>query len=290
MSNVVYMDAHFERNKNLKASAITLIICGGLMLLFIVKEWALPQIPPPIADEGFEVNLGTSETGLGNEQPLISGEPAPTLAAAVAASQPASSAEEKEQPTNDNEASPIATSATSKPIKKPEKENPTPVKKPATIPTPPAPKPKAQMHTLPGGNGTGGNNSNDSYNKTLNQGIAGGKGDQGNINGNPNSDSYKGNSPSGHGSGVTIRSGLNGRKILPFPAFTDDFNENAKVAVDITVDVNGNVTAQSLNLTGTTTTNQNIRSIALRKAKELKLNKGTEEQTGTIVFNFKVTN
>ncbi|MFW1568030.1 hypothetical protein ACEV9J_24020, partial [Vibrio parahaemolyticus] len=105
--------------------------------------------------------------------------------------------------------------------------------------------------TKPGG--AGGNNA-DSYNKSNNQGIAGGKGDQGNPNGNPNSDSYTGNAASGNsGNGVTIRNGLDGRRITKLPSFEDDFNENAKVAVDITVDGSGAVTAATINPRGTTT-------------------------------------
>ena len=67
--------------------------------------------------------------------------------------------------------------------------------------------------------------------------------------------------------------------------FEDDFNENAKVAVDITVDKTGNVTMAVVNQRGTTTTNQNVRNIALRKARSLKLNSGnTDDQTGTLVY------
>ncbi|MBL0884361.1 MAG: energy transducer TonB, partial [Chitinophagaceae bacterium] len=120
------------------------------------------------------------------------------------------------------------------------------------------------------------------------------KGDQGNPNGNPNSYSYKGNAASGNGGaggtgGVSIRSGLTGRSFRNIPSFEDDFNENAKVAVDVTVDKSGNVTMAVVNPRGTTTTNQNIRNIALRKARSLKMNAGNaDEQTGTLVFDFKL--
>ena len=60
--------------------------------------------------------------------------------------------------------------------------------------------------------------------------------------------------------------------MFAYPSFEDDFNENAKVAVDITVDASGRVTSATVNLSGTTTTNANIRSIATRKARQLKLN------------------
>jgi len=60
------------------------------------------------------------------------------------------------------------------------------------------------------------------------------------------------------------------------------------VAVDIRVDKNGSVIAAVVNPRGTTTTNGTIRSIATRKAMQLKLNAGEDEQTGTILFDFKL--
>ena len=58
---------------------------------------------------------------------------------------------------------------------------------PAPIPA----KPKALMGKYAGGNGTGGNNQ-DSYNAVKDQGIAGGKGDQGVTNGSIDSKAYTG--------------------------------------------------------------------------------------------------
>ncbi|MDQ6813709.1 MAG: hypothetical protein M3040_08235, partial [Bacteroidota bacterium] len=157
---------------------------------------------------------------------------------------------------------------------------------PIANPTPAPPQPKA-IYKGGTSNGAGGNGA-DSYNGVRNQGIAGGRGDQGSPNGNPNSDSYKGNAASGN-SGVKIRSGLSGRRFTRLPSFEDDFNENAKVAVDIKVDKNGTVVSALVNPRGTTTTNGTIRSIATRKAMQLKLNTGDEdEQTGTILFDFKL--
>ena len=82
---------------------------------------------------------------------------------------------------------------------------------------------------------------------------------------------------------------MDGRRITKLPSFEDEFNEPAKVAIDITVDQSGNVIAASVNPKGTTTTNQSIRNIALKKARTIKLNQGSEsEQVGTLVFNFKL--
>jgi len=236
---------------------------------------------------------------MGDVAPLIPGEPSATedtkSTPPPSAQQPTDQPKIKADEYADGDAPPV-NDAKTKPVTKPVVKPPLVAKKVnptvAPSPTPAPPKPKAVFKG--GTSTTTSGNRADSYNGVKDQGIAGGKGDQGNPNGNPNSDSYKGNAASGNGgaggnSGVSIRSGLDGRRITQLPSFEDDFNENAKVAVDITVDKAGNVTMAVVNQRGTTTTNQNIRNIALRKARGLKLNSGSEEsQTGTLVFNFKL--
>ncbi|WP_026769864.1 hypothetical protein [Asinibacterium sp. OR53] len=292
------MEISFEREKNIKASAITLAICFLLFLLFFFLQWTLPQIPQPSFGEGIEVNLGNSETGSGSVAPQIPGEPsanqeehsAPPKSVQAPSNQPDISADE-----NADADAPVVNKPLHKPIPKAEIRPEAPLKRTTATATHTAtapPKPKAVFKG--GTSTTSSGNRADSYNGVRDQGIAGGHGDQANPNGNPNSDSYTGNASSGHGGsggtgGVSIRSGLDGRRITRLPSFEDDFNENAKVAVDITVDRNGNVIQAVVNIKGTTTYNQNIRSIALRKARMLKLNAGnTDEQTGTLVFSFKL--
>jgi hypothetical protein len=276
------MTLGFEKEKNIKAGLITALICLLLFFIFFFLNWELPQIPTPSFGEGIEVNLGNSETGFGTEAPQVPGEAA--------------------KETDNTKSTPPAQVETTKPIQTDANETDEaaavatkPVKKQNTI-TPPVqapPKPKA---VFGGGSSTttSGNNA-DSYNGKTDQGIAGGKGDQGKPNGNPNSDSYTGNGgngtggPAGAGGGVSIRSGLDGRRIAKLPSFEDDFNENAKVAVDIVVNDNGQVIGATVNPRGTTTTNASIRNIAIKKAKMLRLNAGTDpEQKGTIVFSFKI--
>lgn len=294
----------FNQQKNLKAGVYTALLLGSLLALCFIISWAPPVAPPVQEEEGMEVNLGDGETGIGDMQPLLPGDP--TLEAEAIQTPPAqpikSSAVEKEVETNDNdkEAPPA--------VVNPPKENPKPKAelKPAPVvpkPTPkqkdeakpveapPAPKPKA-IYKSPNANanGTGGNNA-DSYQASKGQGIAGGTGDQGQLNGNPNSDSYTGNSGSGGGSGLTISRGLQGRKITRFPSFEDDFSENAKVAVDIKVDLNGNVISATIQPRGTTTGNASMKAIALRKARQLRFNtdeEGAAEQLGTIGFSFRI--
>jgi hypothetical protein len=161
------------------------------------------------------------------------------------------------------------------------------VKQPETNPEPVKPKPKAVFHGTEG-NGNGGNDA-DNFKPGGNEGIAGGKGDQGKPGGNPDSKNYNGNGGTGH-SGVMIKNGLQGRHITGYPSFTDDFNENAKVAIDIHVDGAGNVTSADFELRGSTTSESSMIQIALRKAKQVKFNNAGDESVGTIIFNFKVHN
>jgi hypothetical protein len=295
--------SEFERQKNAKAGTITGIICGALIFLSFIISWAPPaQIPVP-EDEGIEVNLGNSETGLGDVQPLIPDPPAAEKdevntppKTQIIASEPI-----KEVETNDNdkEAPEVTIPKPLKPEPKakkvPEKES-APVKpvnpKPQVVDNPkPAPQKPKVLYKGGDGSGTGGNNA-DTWNNSKNQGIAGGKGDQGKANGNPDSDSYKGNGGRGNGS-IAISRGLQGRTFRSLPSFEDEFNENAKVAVDIKVDKNGNVLSATYQPRGSTTSDAGMREIAIRKAKQLKLNTvsaGADEQLGTIIFNFKLKN
>jgi outer membrane biosynthesis protein TonB len=286
-------EANFERDKNLKAFGITVLIVAAIGLLFFLISWTVPVIPPPPVDEGVEVNLGNSDQGTGNIAPEIPGPPSSdeTKSNPPPASHSTEEPEQnKEVAANDEAEAPVIHTSPKSVIKPRHIITPEPAKKtkpqPTINPTPTPPRPKA---VYKGGttSGAGGNNA-DSYNGVRNQGIAGGSGDQGSPNGNPNSDSYTGNGGSGN-SGVAISSGLDGRRFTHYPSFQDNFNQNAKVAVDITVDQSGNVVAANINPHGTTTTNENIRGIAITKAKQLKLNAGSQsEQTGTIIFTFKL--
>lgn len=298
--------ASFEQQKNTKAFMYTLLVCAGVAALFFMVSWAPPVSPEQKEEEGMEVNLGSSETGLGEIQPLLPGDPGEqqnVINPPIPNVAPETSTE-KEVETNDDdkEAPPaVAKKPVEKPKLKPEiKLNPVTVSKPAVkieskpIEVPPIQKPKVLFK----GQGSGGNgqgNNSDSYQASSGQGIAGGRGDQGKPNGNPNADSYTGNGGSGNGTGagVSISRGLQGRKINRYPSFEDDFNENAKVAVDIKVDGNGNVTSASFQPRGSTTTNANIKGIALAKARQLKFSTdadGIEDQMGTVVFNFRIKN
>lgn len=279
-------EQQFETNKNIKAAGFTVAVTVSVFLIFFLLSWTLPQLPPEPVNEGVEVNLGNSDLGMGTEAPLIPGEPSeakqtvsdpPPTATQTAETQP------EVLPNNDEKATPVNTSP------KPEKKTPKAItntvaktKKPKVVATtkPVPPKPKA---VYSGGKkpGNGGNNP-DSYNKSNNQGVAEGKGDQGKPNGNPNSDSYTGEGGRGTG-GINITNGLAGRRPMGNYHFEDSYKYGGVVSVNVTVDENGKVIAASLALASPF---DDINQIALRRARQVTFSKGTETQTGTIKIKF----
>jgi hypothetical protein len=287
----------FESRKNLKATGYTAVLCTLLLIVLLYASWTLPVEAPPPVEEGIEVNLGNSDKGLGTDQPYLPGEPAaqdkqkysPPKQAVV------EKAPVKEVETDDKnkEDAPVIKkavvtkpNATKLPDKDVTKKIFKPVKQPETLPEKPAPpKPKALFHGV-NGTGTGGNAADD-FKPGGNQGVAGGRGDQGAPGGDPNSNNYTGG---GHGNGIAISRGLAGRRIIHAPSFTGDFNENAKVAVEVHVDENGNVTSAEYDMRGSTTSASNYIAEAREKARLVKFNSGTGESVGTIIFNFKVHN
>lgn len=285
MYKTAVMDIQFERNKNLKALAITIIVCVAIFFIFFYIRWGMPVIEKPLFAEGIEVNIGNSDVGSGNVQPLVPGEPAPETNPQDNSTPPPSqpnttpaASENTENPEPD--AVPTTTSTPNKTATN--NTSTTKNNKPTTTTTIPTPKPKVVMPKYSGGNGTGGNNASD-YNDSRNQGDdISGNGDKGKPWGSIDGKAYD-------GPGGTKIYGLGRRKITSFPTFTDDFDENAKVAVDIIVDKSGRVTFTRVNPVGTSTTNKKTRAVAERRARDIKFEPSNEEQRGTIILDMRVT-
>lgn len=287
-----YINHSFEQEKNRKAGAFTLLTLAAIATLLLIISWKTSPLPEPLLDEGIEVNLGNSDFGLGDEPPMVPGDPAPEVGERVAAtpktSPPAPEPITSEDESNDPNAvvlprKPAVTTTKPKPATNQTVNTPKPSPEP---PAPAPPKPKATMGSYSGGQGTGGN-SQDAFNNVRNQGVAGSQGDQGKPNGNINSDNYDGNGGTGK-SGVAISKGLSGRRIIVLPSFEDDFNENAKIAMNLRVDENGKVTSAEYTASGSTSSNGKLKEIARRKAMQLKFNAGDGESIGTVVFNFRL--
>ncbi|WP_207512748.1 hypothetical protein [Longitalea luteola] len=288
----------FESKKNIQAGSYTALVVGLMLVIFIFVKWGMPPLPQPPMEEGIEVNLGNSDMGMGNDQPFEPGSPAPAQQQSVyvppTRAEPAKEdVKDIETDDKDVDAPEIKKPPVAKPeaTKVPEKEvvkskpvnNPQPVETPA----PPVRKPKATMGAV-NGTGTGGNEAS-TYKRGGSEGIAGGTGDQGRPGGNPDSKNYTGG---GRGnSGIAIKSGLSGRMFTRVYSYTDDFNENATVAVDIKVDQAGNVISASYQPRGSTTSESFFKEKAIDIVRRSKLNanpNGPEAQTGTVLVKFKV--
>jgi hypothetical protein len=289
MSNTIYMTDLFERQKKVKASAITAGVAGLLLLLAIMIKWSLPTAPPPVAEEVIEINLGSGDEGFGSDQPQLPGDPAPAQQVAYTPPQPVQSPsaveDAKDVETDDRPSdAPVITKPTNPKPNATRIDNENKVVKTAPAKTEPVaaapapPKPKAVLGRTVGGTGNGGNGA-ETYQKGGNEGIAGGTGDQGRPGGSPTGRDYSG-TPKNFGVKV-----LN----IPSQSFEDDFNENAKIAMDITTDANGKVISASYQPRGSTTNNRNLIDIARRRAYELKnIGTGDGPAKGTVIFNFKV--
>lgn len=289
--NAAALHNPFEAEKNKKAMLYTAIVCGLFLIIAIFYTWPLQVPPVATMQDLIDVNLGNEEEGYGDVQPLVPGDPAPdnqSVQSAVAAVRPS---ETPSQPIaadegNDETAAPVVKAekpkATAKVENKVTAEKPAKNINPSPVVNPNPAPPKSKVPVYKGGTGTGGNGANED-NGYRNQGYKpGGTGDAGSPDGKP--DAY-GNSPGGK-SGVSVIRGLSGRRPISFPSMTDNFNENAKVYVDIKVDASGKVTSASI-AKGTTTSNASLRNIAVEKARQLKFPASDNSiENGTILFNF----
>jgi hypothetical protein len=286
MTNYILLSADFERQKKIRASAITLGVAGALVLLFILIKWPLPTSAPPQFEELIEVNLGSGDFGSGTDQPMLPGTPAPAQQVAYTPPQPIQSnvSESKDIDTDDrvsNTAPEIKRPSIAKPnATKIDNDNKTakPVANTQPVVAQTPPRPRAVMGTTMGGTGNGGNGA-DTYKPGTGEGIAGGQGDQGRVGGSPTGTNYSG-APRNFGVKV-----LN----IPAQSFEDDFNENAKIAMDITTDASGKVVSATYQPRGSTTSNRQMIDIARRRAFELKnISAGEGPAKGTVIFSFQV--
>jgi outer membrane biosynthesis protein TonB len=286
------MHHSFEAEKNRKALTYTTVICAIFLMIAIFYTWPMQVPPVPTMQDLIDVNLGNEQEGMGDVQPLVKGDRAPDnqsvashQSAHKATALPSQNIPVDEEVKPDETVAPVVKTEKKKEnvpiINKESNEkaskniNPSPV----VNPNPAPPKPKVPLYK--GGAGNGGNGATED-NGYRNQGYKPGNGDAGSPDGKP--DAY-GSSPGGR-SGVSVVRGLSGRRPIHFPNMQDDFNENAKVYVDIKVDASGKVTSAGI-AKGTTTSNATLRNIAIEKAKQLKFPPGQSDiESGTILFDF----
>lgn len=128
------------------------------------------------------------------------------------------------------------------------------------------------------GNGTSTNNS---------QGKTFSSGNQGKINGSPDSDNY-----SGSGLGTKGYSfDLEGRSSISIPKPKYNLQESGKVVVEVTVDRNGKVTSARTGMPGSTTANITLLEAAKKAALKAVFNsdsKAPAYQRGSITYHFQL--
>jgi len=250
-----------ERKSRITAIAGT-ILFHALMLLSLLLLALRTPLPLP-GEEGVEVNLGYSDEGMGEKQPII-----PAQAPQATPPAPQAKAEDKLVTSTTEEEPSIEK-------KKTEKKSPSPV----TKPVPEKPKePTVNKKALYPGKSS----------KTAdggNQGITGKPGDQGKPDGTPGSPNYDGNG--GKGNGISYDLGGRGARSLPKPTYNSP--EQGKIVVSIKVDRDGNVTYASAGAKGTTISEINLRNQAESAARKTKFASdpdAPEEQRGTITYLF----
>src|SRR5690606_21006489 len=148
------------------------------------------------------------------------------------------------------------------------------------------PKPKAVYSGGTANNANSGNNASGN-NNSSGEGNTGRPGDHGQINGDPNASGYTGGGLGRGRSDFRLR----GRSLVSRPQPTYNGNETGYIAINITVDRQGNVIEATHSLRGSTLNNSRLIDIARRAAREIKYNASPdapEVQFGTIRFYFKV--
>lgn len=124
--------------------------------------------------------------------------------------------------------------------------------------------------------GSNENNQGEGTNAQGNQGIKEGSTESANIVGK------------GSGYGDFSLAGRSAMGALPRPNY--DIVSEGVVVIRITVNSKGSVIATSIDLQGTDTDNVSLRNAALEAAKQAKFNaiEGTQNQTGTITYRFRL--
>jgi len=255
------MQTSFEQEKNIKAGVYTGLICLGLSLIFFISKFQepAPNVVPPLP-EYMEVNLGNSNTGAGEIPPMSKAAPAPEKGTnkTKVASSVASKINAVSNDANDE-------AIRSGKVKNTTKNNPVPI---------PA-KPKALMGKYAGGNGAGGNNQ-DSYNNVKDQGIAGGKGDQGVENGSINGKAYTGNG------GPLVTKG--DRRVTKSYLFNGDV---PPATIYAEIEVNPNGVGRFIQITrGSSSNDQKYKSAIKEYLTKISFNSADHSSTVTVKFKF----
>jgi outer membrane biosynthesis protein TonB len=269
-------------NFNSRGFIGTSIFHGFILLVFALT--AIKMTAPLPGDQGLLINFGDSETGLGNEEPMLNDYVSVKLESKT---KPVRSLPRQDKPvvTQNFEEAPAMTN-TKKPVKKniqKKKEKTTPIieKQDTKNEAPKIDLPKVNKQALYRGRKTG-----TSY--TGSEGVAGGQGNQGSLAGSENSTNH---SLNGGGSGGGTSVSLAGRNSISLPPPVNDYQKEGKVVVEIRVDRQGNVVSAVPGIKGSTTLDNYLCSVAKKAALSSKFDanqNAPNQQVGTISYIFKL--
>jgi hypothetical protein len=270
------MSATFEAEKNRKAFVYTVIICGAILLIALLVSWKLPEHPPLILQDLIEINLGNDDEGMGEVQPLIKGEKAPSSESAQQQQSAAVTNTKAEEIKTDD-----ATDPESAPVAKPVKTT-TKVNTPAVVVTP-APKPqKPKIAGYNGPQGGTGNGATEDNGYKYQGNKPGGTGDAGSPNGKP--DSY-GNDPGGR-TGKALRVSKGDRTIVNNYIFMGEL-PRATINAVIKVSPDGRGTFVTFDK-GSTSVDSKYATAIRGYLPNIDFNKSDHESIVTVPFNFRV--
>lgn len=255
------------KEKNSRAGLIgTILFHALLLILFLFVGMSYPDPPPP--EEGITINFGDSDEGMGEIQ------------TEELSSSSNASTEEIVNPNNTSSATEtnLTTQNTTETVNVNASNNSS------------QPKNTTQQTTTAQQQSTSQNLSealnafNNSGSSSTSDGTTGNPGNQGSLNGDPNSNNYIGG-----GSGEGVKWNLAGRTPLSLPKIDDNSQEQGTVVVDIVVDKNGKVIKATPGSRGSTTTSPILYKKAVEAALRTKFNAKPDlitDQKGTMTFVF----
>ncbi len=264
--------------ENKKGQRIAKISTAAYILLCALFMFALKcEKAKELNNMGIMVNLGTMETGmLEDNTPTAENTEVVEEVVNEEVVEESASTNELEAVTQDLEPTPIT--ATTEPTTDPNPNTNTAETSEPEVEV--IPEPVVDENALFNGN----NNAN--------QGTGNTPGDQGNPNGNLESDIYGDIAGSGFG-GSGDGASLKGRGLVSKPNFSNPTNEFGKVVIKITVNKQGQVIKAELVSLYSTNTNQALVSYAMQEAYKFKFNNvasvdgARDNQVGKIIYNFK---
>ncbi|MFM2226240.1 MAG: hypothetical protein RJA07_2442 [Bacteroidota bacterium] len=275
-----------------QSAGITISIAIVLILLLYFIPYSIGKIAEPQEEMGMLVNLGNSADGSGNIQPISDADKTEESnaknhsSAATQTPDAVNTQETEDAPSVENHK---LTNQKIKPIKEKPIENPKP--DPAKIEAERIAKELAEKKAKQDAFRNKLKGAMNNANKSVSEGEGKGNADQGVVNGDPNAKNHFGENtgPGTAGAGWSIKGKIGSRGVRKRPSIIDNSKEEGKIAINITVDDQGNVINAKFTEKGSTNTSAYLRGLALKAAKEIKFNpkQDADDESGTIIFRFK---